>query len=277
MLKMDILEAIRTRVSVRSYSGAALTDEQAETLKSASHEISAPFGGSVTIRLKGFDLEGAYKPSTYGIITGAHDFLLMALGNDESSALSGGFLLEHVVLKATGLGLGTCWIAATFRGSDFEKGMTWNNGESLRIICPVGIPSAKRSLKERLMRFAVRSNKRNPFNELFFRDNFSAPLDDDNRFAQSLAMMRLAPSSTNSQPWRATVNGDTVHFYYKPKSHLSVLDCGIGLYHFVATERYHHRPGNFLHSPTPPSAPDDWIYLISYSTCHTDDAEATIP
>lgn len=273
---MDILEAIRTRVSVRSYSGAALTDEQAETLKSASHEISAPFGGSVTIRLKGFDLKGAYKPSTYGIITGAHDFLLMALGNDESSALSGGFIMEHVVLKATGLGLGTCWIAATFRGSDFEKGMTWDNGMTLRIVCPVGIPSKKLSLKEKLMRFAVKSNKRKPFSELFFRDNFIAPLDDDNCFAESLSMMRLAPSSTNSQPWRATVNGDTVHFYYKPKSQLSVLDCGIGLYHFFATERHRHRHGNFLHTPIPPSAPDDWIYLISYSICSTGDEEAVI-
>jgi len=58
-------------------------------------------------------------------------------------------------------------------------------------------------------------------------------------------MMRLAPSSVNSQPWRALVVGDTVHFYYTPKSNLSLIDCGIGLCHFYEDERFHGHAGRF--------------------------------
>lgn len=264
---MDIIEAIKARVSVRSYAREALTKEQAEALEKAIEEATSPFGGSVAIRLREFELHGAYKPSTYGIITGARDFLLMALGDDEASALSGGFMIEQVILRATELGLGTCWIAATFRGSDFERGVTWASDQSLRIISPVGMPAEKRSLKERLMRFAVRSAKRHPFGKLFFSNGFSTPLDIDSRYGEALEMMRLAPSSTNSQPWRATVDNDTVHFYYKPKSSLSVLDCGIGLCHFFVTERHNHRSGKFFRSAEAPTAPENWVYLTSYTEC----------
>lgn len=37
-------------------------------------EVTDPFGGRVTIRLKEFDMKGGYKPSTYGMIKGATFF-----------------------------------------------------------------------------------------------------------------------------------------------------------------------------------------------------------
>ncbi|MDE6458444.1 MAG: hypothetical protein K2L31_07600, partial [Muribaculum sp.] len=86
-----------------------------------------------------------------------------------------------------------------------------------------------------------------------------------NRFAEPLEMMRLAPSSVNSQPWRALVMGDTVHFYYLPKSNLSLIDCGIGLCHFYETERFNGNKGTFSGMENAPNAPQGWRYLISYT------------
>lgn len=51
-------------------------------------------------------------------------------------------------------------------------------------------------------------------------------------------MMRLAPSSTNSQPWRSIVKGDIVHFYSKGAETVHMVDVGIGMSHFDMTERY---------------------------------------
>lgn len=177
--------------------------------------------------------------------------------------LSLGFSFEQVVLGAWQMGLGTCWIAATFKGTDFERGVVWPRGERLRIVCPVGKP-ASLSVKERLMRFAVRSNRRKPFDTLFFKDDFAHPLSPDSAFGEALEMMRLAPSSTNSQPWRALVREDAVLFYYKPKSSLSVLDCGIGLCHFDAAERFRGRAGEFVFEDKFPPPPEDWKYLVTY-------------
>ncbi len=260
---MNILEAIKTRRSVRSYNGMPLTDVMKNALEEAMANTYSPFGGKVGIRLKEFDMGRGYRPSTYGMIKGATDFFLISMGDDEGSALSAGFRFEQVVLRATELGLGTCWIAATFKGSDFERGELWLNGEELRIVSPVGFASGQ-SFVERMARAAFGSKKREPFADLFFTDNFKCSLAENSRFGASLGMLRLAPSSTNSQPWRALVDGDMVHFYYKPKSKLSILDCGIGFCHFYETEVYNGNAGTFYKHENAPAAPDNWKYLYSY-------------
>lgn len=260
---MNILEAIKARRSVRGYNGEALSESLKQSLNKAIDESFSPFGGNVSIRLKEFDMRKGYKPSTYGVIKGASDFFLISMGDDEASALSAGFRFEQVVLKATELGLGTCWIAATFKGSDFERGDSRRAGEELRVISPVGFASNQR-LIEKFTRMTFGSSKRKPFDELFYTDNFTRPAEENSRFGESLEMMRLAPSSTNSQPWRVLVDGDVVHFYYKPKSKLSVLDCGIGLCHFYVTEAYNGNAGTFHKYENAPAAPENWKYLYSY-------------
>ncbi len=260
---MNVLEIIRQRKSVRSYNGEPLTAEFFRKLKEAVNDSFDPFGGNVTIRLKFFDMKAGFKPSTYGMIKGATDFFLLGIGDDEASALSAGFRFEQVVLKACEMGLGTCWIAATFKGSDFERGERWPDGEELKIVCPVGKPEKQRLL-EKFGRMAMGSDKRKPFGQLFFTDGFKTPLSPDSHFGEALEMLRLAPSSTNSQPWRVLVDGETVHFYYKPKSATSVLDCGIGMCHFYLTEEFLGRKGEFFKIPTAPQPPEDWRYLYSF-------------
>ncbi len=111
---------------------------------------------NTTIRLKEFDLRKGYRPTTYGMLKGARHFFLLASGADGESALSTGFRFEQIVLKAWQMGLGTCWIAATFKGSDFDRDQTWPEGETLRIVCPVGT-AAPPTATERLTRLALRS------------------------------------------------------------------------------------------------------------------------
>ena len=134
---MDIIQAMKERRSVRSFNGQPLSASVVSDLRKVIDESFSLFGGNVTIRLKSFDLKGEFKPSTYGGIKGASDFFLLGIGDDEDSALTAGFQFEQVVLKAWEMGLGTCWIAATFKGSQFDKGEKWPDGETLRIICPV--------------------------------------------------------------------------------------------------------------------------------------------
>ncbi|MCH5238034.1 MAG: hypothetical protein J1E95_09585 [Muribaculaceae bacterium] len=262
---MDILQAMKERRSVRSFNGAPLDEKSVSELRKAIEESYTLFGGDVTIRLKSFNLEGDFRPSTYGVIKGASDFFLMGIGDNEESALTAGFQFEQVVLKAWQMGFGTCWIAGTFKGSQFDEKEKWPDGESLKIICPVGVAEKPR-LMEKMMRLTIGSNNRKPFSELFFEDDFRKSLNPENKFAEALGMLRLAPSSTNSQPWRVLVNGDKVMFYYKFKyPFVTIIDCGIGICHFYETERYNGFDGHFKKETDYPSAPDDWKYLISYS------------
>lgn len=260
---MDILQAIRERRSVRTFDGKPLDDSRRNALADAIAGVENFFGGRVSIKLKTFDLKGGYKPSTYGMVKGAYDFFLIGYGDDLLSALEAGFGFEQVVLRAWQTGLGTCWIAATFNGTVFDRGESWPDGERLRIVSPVGVAASQRPM-EKLIRMSMGCKHRKPFGELFFKNDFSTPLESGDGFAEPLEMMRLAPSSRNSQPWRAVVVGDTVHFYYKDKSDLAPVDCGIGLCHFYETEKFYGRAGKFSVESTKPDAPDGLKYLLSY-------------
>ena len=261
---MNTIEAILGRRSVRNYNGEPLTADVVEKLQEAVKHAYTPFGGQVTIRFSQFGNGEDFKPSTYGVIKGAHDYFLLGIGDDEASALSAGFRFEQVVLRAWQMGLGTCWIAATFKGSQFDRGQKWPHGETLKIISPVGVPAKKKSFLEKMTRTLLGSHNRKPFGELFFCDDFKTPLNEDNTYAESLKMLRLAPSSTNSQPWRCLVKGDKVLFYYKPIGVVSVLDCGIGMCHFNESERFSGHKGEFFKETDVPEAPANWKYLYSY-------------
>lgn len=261
---MNIIEAMKERRSVRSYNPVPLDSTTIEKLNKIIKESYSIFGGHVSIRLKRFDIKGEFKPSTYGVIKGASDYFLMAIGEGEDSDLTAGFQFEQIVLKSWELGLGTCWIAGTYKGSQFDLGEKWPDGESLKIICPVGYPEKQR-LMEKMMRMTIGSNKRKPFSELFFDNDFQKPLNPEHKYAESLQMLRLAPSSTNSQPWRVLVKDDKVLFYYKPKYPITIIDMGIGIYHFYETERFNGFSGNFKKEKDVPVAPEDWKYLITYT------------
>lgn len=261
---MNIIETIRKRRSVRNYSPAPLTEPQIEELEKIIDSSSSPFGGNVTIQLDTFDATAPVKMGTYGFVSGARNYFVVASGDDDDSLLSLGYRFEEVVLGATTMGLGTCWLGATYRSSAFERHHTWPAGESLRIVSPVGIPAPK-SLKERFIRFSAGSDKRKPFGSLFFKNDFGTPLEETDKFGLSLEMLRLAPSSTNSQPWRAVVCGDKVHFYVVPRTKFAMIDSGIGLCHFAHAEKEQDHRGSFTKDTDAPQPSGDLVYLTTWS------------
>lgn len=260
---MNITEAIRIRKSIRNYTGLPLTAPQQLALEHSIVTATNPFGGNASVRLRKFDLNGPFKPSTYGTVRNATHYLLLSAGDNAADALSAGFVMEQTILAATALGLGTCWIAATFKGTDFDKGEQWPEGQTLKAVSPVGKAAEKETLRGKLTKLIAGSAKRKPFESLFFLDTASTPLRMDNRYAEALEMMRLAPSSVNSQPWRAIVTGDTVHFYSTSSKYLSMIDCGIGLCHFFLSEKESGQAGSFCNDASHPAA-DGLEYIISW-------------
>lgn len=255
----NIDKIIMERRSIRSFNKEKpLTDKDTETLHKAIEEAIDPFGGKVSIALKEFALEGTFKPSTYGTINGASWYFLMGTDSSDEAQLSLGFRMEQVVLKAMSMGLGTCWIAATFKGTTFADAANFPKDTPLQVVMPVGYPAEKKSIMEKLTRASLGSAKRKPMTDLFI-------VSEDSKYYEPLEMMRIAPSSTNSQPWRAQVDGDTVYFYYENKSKASVLDLGIGLSHFYLAAKEKGIEGELSICKDAP-AHDKWIPLVKFSS-----------
>ncbi len=230
---MDLIEAIRRRRSTRTYRSGPLSADEKNTLEAAIAQAESPFGPLPAMALVVHEMRGGLRGDTYGMVHGAENFLLMGCGETIDEALSAGYAMERVVLEATRMGLGTCWMAASFKSGTFVPIAGFDVDKPLRIVAPVGSAAERKWVGDRIAGFLAGSRKRKPMEELFFDCRVGNPLPATNEFAPALELMRLAPSSLNSQPWRAIVESGRIHFYSRSSNFLSMIDCGIGLCHFA--------------------------------------------
>ena len=113
------------------------------------------------------------------------------------------------------LGLGSCWLGGTFNRKGFAKAMGIGEDHLFPAITPFGYGAPTRHVTEKLMRGMIRADRRRPWESLFFRDDFSAPLsrEEAGDLAFPLEMLRLGPSASNKQPWRVLLKDGALHFY----------------------------------------------------------------
>lgn len=229
---MTITEAIGARRSVRTFTGTPLTAEQRAAIIHAISHLKSPFGGKVTVQLVDADGKSEFRPSTYGIIRRAPAYLLIGHADDDASQIAAGYLLERVVLLAQQMRLGTCWVGGTFRHDTFATVAPMKEATPLRMVIPIGEPAKGKSFLDRLTSTIVKSSSRKPMDEMFFSESVLYSVASDSPFRQPLEMVRLAPSSRNSQPWRAIVDGNHVDFFCAGSARFNLVDMGIALCHF---------------------------------------------
>ena len=159
------------------------------------------------------------------MIQGAQYFLVGALQKSQYDLEHYGFTLEQLILKATDLDLGTCWLAGTFNRSGFSTKMRLSEDEYVPAIAPIGYPTENRRFVDRVMRWVIKSNARKPWENFFFDADFTCPLQKEHagEYFKALESVWLAPSAGNSQPWRILKEegSNTFHFFiakqYKEK------------------------------------------------------------
>lgn len=142
-------------------------------------------------------------------------------------------------------------------------------------VSALGYPAKKKSLRESMMRKAVKADERLPFEELFFDGSFDAPLRQEKagKFAEPLEMVRLAPSAVNRQPWRVVITDDTAHFYLKRskgfshdgKSDMQMTDMGIALCHFALTAIENGLDAQFVQENPELISDSEAVYVASYT------------
>lgn len=238
-----IEETIRKRYSVRTYLEASLPSEIKEKMEAYIRTLTNPFLINIDMKLlEKNKVENAQKLGTYGMIKGASDFIGASVKPGELSLIALGYEFEKLILFATSLGLGTCWLGGTFNRGEFSKAMAVDKDDIFPVISPFGHIAEKARLSDSLVRFVAKSNTRKPWETLFFNNDFATPLADEEAgvYALPLEMVRLAPSASNKQPWRMVRVGNVYHFY-KAQSpgyssglgfDIQLIDMGIAACHF---------------------------------------------
>lgn len=263
-----IQEVIRSRRSVRTFDGNPLSQVHAQLLTEHLGKTENPFGVPVEIRLLDAKENGLTSP----VIVGAKQYLAGKVRREGDYELAFGYAFEEICLYAKELGIGTVMLAASLNRSVFESVMQVGPDEVLPCASPVGYPAEKMSFRESVMRKGIRADQRMAFDRLFFLGDFEHPLSEQAAgvFAEALAMMRLAPSAANRQPWRAVVSENRVDFYvYHSMSEsrlgdIQKVDLGIGLCHFDLVMQAQGLPGRFVRRLPGIPAEEKLEYMISF-------------
>ena len=276
---MSITEIIKKRFSCRTYADKHIEKETLQKLKEIMNSLPAgPFGGKPRFTMVSADsssLQEWKQLGTYGVIKNARLFVVGAIKDKANAMEDYGYCKELFILRATQMGLGTCWLGGTFSSSSFAKAINLQGDESLPSISPIGYAAPKKSFAEKMMRSVAGADKRKPWPDLFFADNFSTPLTQIQAgiFAEALENVRIAPSASNKQPWRVLyeTKRNVLHFYlsrtfsYKLMGIVSMqdIDLGIAMSHFALSLQENGIKGKWLFDSTSPKE-KSLDYIVSW-------------
>jgi hypothetical protein len=280
-----ITDLIKARYSCRTYRKQPLEMELQQRLASfAASTSSGPFGTHPRFELiaaTAQDRAALKGLGTYGFIKGATAFLVGATRDAEKSMEDYGYLLERIILLATDLGLGTCWLGGSFTKSSFAKKISTRRGELVPAVVSVGYAAERPSLVDSVIRRGASAEKRFPWQRLFFESKFDTPLTHQaaGAYAVPLEMVRLGPSASNKQPWRIVKDDDAWHFFLQRTpgynegrfmkawtvADMQRIDMGIAMCHFELASRELGLEGRWASAEPAIAMPDELTaYTVSW-------------
>jgi nitroreductase len=203
---LDTFDLMRTRRSCRSFQTRKLTSsDYKELMESVRMHSGEPKIGQSPVRF-----EYVSAPLTVWPTVNATEFLVAIAPKDYNrlAVIDVGCGLQKIVMDATCMGLGTCWIGpgadqasvAQHLGDRFNP-----DQDHIVCVCAVGYKSNYIPIFLRI--FNAQFKRRLPLSDLFFADaDFVHPLNLDaapfNRFGRTYEICQWAPSSYNGQTTR---------------------------------------------------------------------------
>jgi nitroreductase len=245
-----VTDLIRRRYSCRQYLPVPVEEEKRRRLADFCAATGpGPFGEPVRFAFVAAteqDRSALRGLGTYGFIKNPTGFILGAMGPGEKNLEGFGYQMERIILYATDLGLGTCWLGGSFTKSRFARKIAATRAEEVPAVTSVGYIAAQGGSP-------AHQTSRLSWEVLFFRERFGSPLprEEAGVCATPLEMVRLGPSASNKQPWRIVKDGSTWHFYLQRTpgypgtlavkllriADMQRLDMGIAMCHFELTAR----------------------------------------
>ncbi|WP_206458985.1 nitroreductase family protein [Anaerovorax sp. IOR16] len=272
---MNPTKTMKIRKSMRTYKEIPIAEETKEKLRSYIKEVSGPFGKKMRFELVDkCDIDSNVKLGTYGVIKGAQTYICAIVERENRYEENLGYAFEKIILYATSLGLGTCWLGGTFKRSDFDTALSLAENEFIPVVTTVGYAKDNRSLIDRLLVISAGSKNRKDFRELFLNSDLEHPLnpEDAGRYKEAFEMVRIAPSGSNKQPWRVAKDENAFHFFLcRNKGYASFLDydiqrldMGIAMCHFDLTIKELGYHGEWEKKNLNFTGNDNLEYIISY-------------
>lgn len=208
---MSDLELMAKRHAIRKYSERVVESDKIESLEMLIRECNAKSGLSIQMIInEGGPLNGI---KALGRFKNAINYFAIVGAADEASQEKAGYYGEMIVLEATKLGLGTCWVTQTYskRKCDIKLG----HNEVLYAIIPFGYCEQ-----------SIKGHKSKTIDELS-----EVVGEIPEWFDKGMRAVQMAPTAMNQQKFTISLKGDVVTASaHKGKG--TILDLGIVKYHF---------------------------------------------
>ncbi|WP_174727434.1 nitroreductase family protein [Mesobacillus harenae] len=244
------IETMRGRQSVRTYDTQNLSESDIGKITAYINEeknLIGPFGGKGRIdfvRVNKNVTDKGIKLGTYGFIKNPNAYLVGISANDKYSLVEYAYIFHQLILYATQLGIGTCWMGGTFNRNSFEKEIQLEEKQFIPCVSPLGYPKEKQRVFDKALRYVVKADNKKGWDRLFYDSTFKVPLAKEQAgpFKIPIEMVRLGPSASNKQPWRIILSEDrqACHLYIEQTPNYSgnlnynmqLLDMGIAMCQF---------------------------------------------
>jgi hypothetical protein len=241
-------KAIFSRRSRRKFKPIALPEDKLNRLSDACQNFR-PFSEARAVLVdQPSDRVFLGFIGSYGKIEKAPGYIAF-IGDMDSPRVQEavGYTGEGIILEATALGIGTCWVGGFFRLEAVENQITVAKNERILAVTPVGIPLDSFSFQEKLMTGFGFMHKRKQLSELV------NGTPKHQWMKSALEAARLAPSAVNRQPWRFILGESSISVALdKSRGTYKIarrLDCGIAMLHLELGARHAGINGNWTFPP----------------------------
>lgn len=232
---MTLQEAIFYRASRRNYLQTSIEPLKLQILQDRITSFNQKAGLSMMLMENGSEAFNGFSKS-YGMFRGVRSLIVFkGKASDENLKEKCGYYGEYIVLEATRLGLGTCWVGGTFdkRNAIFDI----NEGEEFVCVITIGNVIEKLSFKENMI-WKINHRKERSL-ESFYIAEETPP----HWFLKGIEAVKKAPSAVNRQKYKFTYNG-TVSAYTEDTIQYAMIDLGIAKAHFSIAANGRFELGN---------------------------------
>ncbi len=220
---MDLKKAVMNRISRRSYLPGPVEQLSLEKLEAAVWECNRT--GGLGIKIVTGDPAPFEGKNSRGLLSGAENYLAMIMKKDDKDGEEKiGYYGESLVLLATGLDLGTCWVAGTYDSSLCDVSV--GDDEILRCVIVFGNVKPGETMREKAISRTVKRNSKE------IRDMLLSEVVVPNWVVDGVRCVIKAPSAQNRQPVRFVCGEDSVLAKVDLEHSNDLIDLGIAKLHF---------------------------------------------
>lgn len=221
---MNDFQAIQQRKSRRKYLPTPIPADKVRTLTELIETFNAHSGLQIEFIDDGGEAFNGVTKS-YGLFSGVRSLLLLkGPVSDPYLKEKCGYYGEKLVLEATKMDLGTCWVGGTFDA----RSPIFKTEESQSLICviTIGVIPEEKGFGEKLLHSLI--HRKTKALETFYTADATPP----QWFLDGVAAVQLAPSAMHTQKVRLKYEDHRTTIHISESFKMDLIDLGIAKYHF---------------------------------------------